>query len=201
MAILDGILNLVAPSKGKPLAVELVNDPAGLTALQFVENDAVLEKVSRILDSIEWGESVVAKLSARAEASAPASEVSGPIAVGRTLYAATCGACHQANGQGLDGLAPPLAGSDWVTGPEERLARIILHGLTGPITVNDVTYQMEMPALSVFDDEQIAGVMSYVRQEWGNQAREVSAETVQKIRETTAQRTAPWTQEELLQLP
>lgn len=201
MAILDGILNLVAPSKGKPLAVELVNDPAGLTALQFVENDAVLEKVSRILDSIEWGESVVAKLNARADASAPASEVSGPIAMGRTLYAATCGACHQANGQGLDGLAPPLAGSDWVTGPEERLARIILHGLTGPITVNDVTYQMEMPALSVFDDEQIAGVMSYIRQEWGNQAKEVSAETVKKIRETTAQRTAPWTQEELLQIP
>ncbi len=201
MAILDGILNLVAPSRGKPLKVELVNDPAGLTALQFVENDAVLEKVSKILETIEWGETVVARLNAEAAASAPASEVSGPIAAGRTLYAATCGACHQANGEGLDGLAPPLAGSDWVTGPEERLARIVLHGLTGPITVNGVTYQMEMPALSVFDDEQIAGVMSYVRQEWGNQAAEVSADSVKKIRESTAQRTAPWTQEELLQIP
>jgi mono/diheme cytochrome c family protein len=202
MVLLDSILALVAPSKGKPLEVLLMNDPAGLMALQFIDEDAVLEKISKILDSIEWGESVVAKLSAKAAAeNAPASAVDGPIAMGRTLYAATCGACHQANGAGLAGLAPPLADSEWVTGSEARLARIVLHGLTGPITVNDVTYQMEMPALAVFDDEQIAGVLSYIRQEWGNEAPAVSADTVKQIRTSTGSRTAPWTQDELLQIP
>ena len=202
MVLLDSILALVAPAKGKPLEVLLMNDPAGLMALQFIDEDSVLEKISKILESIEWGESVVAKLSAKAAAAnAPASAVDGPIAMGRTLYAATCGACHQANGAGLAGLAPPLAESEWVTGSEARLARIVLHGLTGPITVNDVTYQMEMPALAVFDDEQIAGVLSYIRQEWGNEAPAVSADTVKQIRASTGSRTAPWTQDELLQIP
>src|SRR6476646_1566108 len=63
---------------------------------------------------------------------------------GRTQFQSYCAACHQYDGQGM-GDAPPLAGSPWVTGPESRLIRIVLHGVRGPMEVNGKTYDQEMP--------------------------------------------------------
>lgn len=121
--------------------------------------------------------------------------------MGKALYEATCLACHQPHGRGQEGLAPSLVGSDWVTGSEQRLARVVLHGLRGPIKVNNQTFELDMPALGVLDDDQIAAVLTYVRREWGHAAACVEPNTIKRIREATATREDAWTEEELLKIP
>lgn len=122
--------------------------------------------------------------------------------MGKKVFDMTCIACHKADGKG-DPLAsyPPLAGSEWVTGNEERAIRIVLHGLNGPITVEGKEYNNVMAQLgNSLKDEQIANVLSYVRASWGNIAPEVSPETVAKVRAETAGRNTFWTAAELLKL-
>ena len=120
---------------------------------------------------------------------------------GKAGYEATCGACHQPHGLGQDGLAPPLLGSEWVAGPEQRLVRIVLHGVRGPIMVKKQTYELDMPALGVLDDGQIADILTYVRREWGHGFAPVEAATVKKIRQETSKREDAWSQPELLKIP
>ncbi|MDX1952106.1 MAG: c-type cytochrome [Verrucomicrobiota bacterium] len=119
---------------------------------------------------------------------------------GKELYTFTCGACHQPHGQGQEGLAPPLADSEWTTGSPERLVRIVLHGVRGPMTVRGKVYEMEMPPLNVLEDEQIASLLTYIRREWGHTASPVSVDFVKKIRDSTAQREEAWTEAELNKL-
>ena len=114
---------------------------------------------------------------------------------GKALYA-LCGACHQPNGAGLDELAPPLAGSEWVLGPTDRLIRIVLHGLSGPITVAGTTWRLEMPPLPL-PDEDLAAVLTYVRREWEHTASPVSPAEVAKVRAADKSRTKAWSAEEL----
>jgi mono/diheme cytochrome c family protein len=121
--------------------------------------------------------------------------------LGKPVYLANCATCHQPNGGGVPGAFPPLAGSEWVTGSEERIVRIVLHGLQGPIKVAGNDYNNVMAPLgAVLKDEQIANVLSYIRQEWGNSAPEVLPETVAKVRTDTAGRATYWTAEELLKI-
>jgi len=115
------------------------------------------------------------------------------IADGSRIYVANCQACHQANGQGLPGVFPPLAGSSWVTGDPAVLSRILLHGLTGPIEVLGTTYNGTMPAFGKnLSDEEIAAVAGYVRSQWGNSASRLDAAAVAKERAATAGRDSPW---------
>jgi putative membrane-bound dehydrogenase-like protein len=118
---------------------------------------------------------------------------------GKEVYALTCAACHQPSGLGLEGLAPPLADSEWAQGPAERVIRIVLQGLTGPISVNGVPYRMEMPALPTLSDTDIASVLTYVRRQpdWEHTASPVDAAMVAKVREQTKSRQVLWTAEEL----
>ncbi|MFN5961306.1 MAG: c-type cytochrome, partial [Verrucomicrobiota bacterium] len=115
-----------------------------------------------------------------------------------------CATCHQKTGAGLDPIYPPLANSVWVTGSEERLTKLVLHGLWGPIEVNGKTYDPAkgIPPMTQFaallKDEEIAAVLTYVRNSWGNQADPVKAETVKKVREATKDRSIFWSPEELL---
>jgi mono/diheme cytochrome c family protein len=102
---------------------------------------------------------------------------------------------------GQEGLAPGLVGTDWVAASPERLIRIILHGLRGPIKVKDQTYELDMPSLGVLDDEQIAAVLTYVRREWGHTYSAVTPGLVKKVREETAKREDAWTEPELLKIP
>ena len=126
-----------------------------------------------------------------------------PIALGKKLYV-TCASCHQASGLGAPGIFPPLAGSDWVTGSEERLISILLHGLKGPLTVKGVTYgAAAMPAFgkgSGYDlsDEKVAAVLTYIRQEWGNEAGLIDTSLVTEIRNRGDRK--EWTEAELLQI-
>ncbi len=94
-----------------------------------------------------------------------------------------CGACHGQNGEGGP-IAPPLAGSEWVKGPVSNLIRIQLRGLQGPITVAGKEYNMPagMAALSYQTDEQIAGVLTYVRNSFGNKAPAVKPAEVAALR-------------------
>jgi mono/diheme cytochrome c family protein len=121
--------------------------------------------------------------------------------MGKKVFDTTCIACHQANGLGVPGQYPPLAASEWVNGSEERIIRIVLHGLNGPITVEGKEYNNVMAPLGgALKDEQVANVISYVRASWGNTAPEVSPETVAKVRAETAGRNTFWTAAELLKI-
>ena len=120
---------------------------------------------------------------------------------GKTMYEITCLACHQQHGLGQPGLAPPLAGSEWVAGSEKRLVLIILHGLRGPIKVKGEIFDMDMPTLNVLDDEQIASALTYIRREWGHGYEPVTPATVKAIRAETEQREDAWTMAELLKIP
>jgi len=124
-----------------------------------------------------------------------------PAMLGKRVFNGTCITCHQATGQGVPNIYPPLAGSDWLQGSEERVIRIVLHGLNGPITVSGKDFNNAMASLgAALKDDQIANALTYVRSEWGNKAPEVKAETVARIRAETASRTAPWTAAELLKI-
>jgi cytochrome c oxidase cbb3-type subunit II len=97
-----------------------------------------------------------------------------------------CFACHQQNGEGLAGQFPPLAGSDWVLGNKEKLIKISMYGLMGEIDVNGVKYNNVMAPPGIppgsLTDEQIANVLTYIRNDWGNSASAVSVEEVATVR-------------------
>jgi mono/diheme cytochrome c family protein/glucose/arabinose dehydrogenase len=124
---------------------------------------------------------------------------------GKTLYhtSAACIACHGANGAGLPNLGPPLDSSEWVTGSEEILIKILLHGMQGPIKVagEQFTPAAAMPGLGAnpaLDDPAIAAIATYIRHEWDNRAPLVQPATVQKVRKVTKARTGrPYTEDEL----
>lgn len=117
-------------------------------------------------------------------------------AVGAQVFASRCAACHQPEGQGMARVAPPLAGSEWVLGDEERLIRVVVHGLTGPIEVNGQPFDGSMPAWGAsLTDEEIAGVLTHLRRSWGNEAPAVSVAAVEAVRGT--ERSTPWTAPEL----
>jgi mono/diheme cytochrome c family protein len=104
------------------------------------------------------------------------------MAVGKTQYL-VCAACHGQNGEGGP-IAPPLAGSEWVNGPISNLIRIQLRGLQGPISVKGTEYNMPggMAPLAYQTDEQVAGVITYIRNSFGNKASAVKAEQVAALR-------------------
>ena len=128
----------------------------------------------------------------------PQPHESPQVAKGKALYLVSCSACHQPNGQGLEGIAPPLAGTRWPSKSEDRLARIVLHGIRGPITVAGKEYNLEMPAMGFFMDQDIAAILTYIRDTWGKPSRPVTRETIGKIRALNRERSDSWTIEELL---
>ena len=116
---------------------------------------------------------------------------------GREIYSAVCAACHQPSGLGEAGKAPPLRGSPWVLGPEERLLRIVAQGLSGPIEIDGETWDLEMPAWSG-SDEELAALLTYLRREWGHGAEPIARDRVRALRAAASPRAGPWTAEELL---
>lgn len=115
----------------------------------------------------------------------------------------TCAPCHQPTGQGTPGVFPPLAGAEWVLESDPgKIIRIVLDGMQGPVEVKGQMYNNAMPPWRpTLNDEDIAHVLTYVRQAWGNNASPVTVEQVAKVRQETANRTIPWTAAELQQIP
>lgn len=119
---------------------------------------------------------------------------------GAEVYA-TCSACHQANGQGVPGAFPPLAGSEWVTGKADIPIAIVLHGLQGQITVKGQKYNGVMaPWGTTFNDDQVAAVVTYIRSQWGNKAPAVTKADVARVRAATKARKGAFTEAELKKL-
>lgn len=105
---------------------------------------------------------------------------------GKDVYERYCLSCHQADGTGVPYTYPPIARADWVNGDPELLIRMLLNGISGPFYVNGELYNEEMPAYDYLSDEEIAAVLSYIRQDFGNDADPVSAEEVVAIRQEEA---------------
>jgi mono/diheme cytochrome c family protein len=122
---------------------------------------------------------------------------------GRKVYATNCASCHQASGSGVAGQYPPLAGSEWVTGSDERLGLILLYGMSGPVTVKGQKYSgaNQMPPWASIGEQKIADVLTFIRSEWGNKASEVTAAGLKDLKSRHPGRTAPSTEEELLKIP
>lgn len=104
------------------------------------------------------------------------------LADGKKVYNMYCLACHQADGNGVPRLNPPLAGTEYVTGNKARLIDIVLYGLTEPLEINEEVYNNPMAAHAFLSDEQIANVLSYIRNNFGNKASMVTAAEVKKQR-------------------
>lgn len=125
---------------------------------------------------------------------------------GKTVYMQVCFACHQPTGLGLPGMFPPLAGSDWTAAKKpDRMIRMVLHGVTGPVTINGKPFNTPAPLMppqgSVLSDQQIADVLTYVRQTFGNGASPVMPEQVKAIRDAEQARAVMWTEGELQKIP
>jgi mono/diheme cytochrome c family protein len=130
-----------------------------------------------------------------------------PVAAGKKTFSTTCASCHQATGQGQPPAIPPLAGSEWVVGSEERLIRAVVYGIQGKITVKGTVFeQAMMPNGKVpgsgfqLSDDKIAQVLTYIRQEWGNQAGPIAAEKVTEIHNKEGDH-KPFVPDDLLKLP
>jgi mono/diheme cytochrome c family protein len=119
------------------------------------------------------------------------------------VFGTYCQVCHQSTGLGAPPQFPPLAGSEWVLAKEPgRVIRIVLNGLQGPVTVKGQAFDSNsmIPWKNDLSDEQIADVITYIRQEWGNNASSVTPEQVKAIRDKSASRSAQWFVTELLKV-
>ncbi len=123
--------------------------------------------------------------------------------LGKDYFTKRCAICHGVDGKGIGAIGPPLAGSDWVTGPTERLARIVLHGVKGEIDVLGKRWNSAMPGhshIQEFDDETAAGLLTHLHRAWGHSGRIVRPEFVAKLRAIESERSAQWTAEELMEI-
>ena len=124
--------------------------------------------------------------------------------IGKAIYAREgyCTTCHQADGQGLQASGfPPLAGTKWVTGSEERIIKVVLNGLHGPLEVNGKTFTGDVPMTpfgAILKDDEIAAVVTYVRNSFGNKASVVTPARVKQIREATKDKKGFYATEEIL---
>jgi nitrite reductase (NO-forming) len=104
------------------------------------------------------------------------------VKAGESLFAGTCATCHQPDGKGLPGVFPPLAKSDYLAQLPDKGAGIVLHGLSGKVTVNGQEYNSMMPPMTQLNDDAVANILTYVHNSWGNDGKQVSAAEVAAAR-------------------
>jgi mono/diheme cytochrome c family protein/glucose/arabinose dehydrogenase len=162
-------------------------EPKALSDL-VARGDDLGPRVVNVLAKIVWpgkaGETPIAPLTP---------EEQRRFDTGRDVYANLCQACHQPDGRGQDRVAPSLIDSPLLLATPEIPVRILLNGKEGPIGLMP-------PVGSTLTDEQVAGVLTYIRREWGHASAPVDPTTITAIRELTRGRTRPWTHDELLKL-
>lgn len=112
---------------------------------------------------------------------------------GQAVYSRTCIACHQPTGLGIPPVFPPLAGSEWIAKDASIAVRNIVNGMIGPVTVKGVTYNSMMPAVAGLSDKDIADVVTYVNNAFGNTGATVTEAEVTAIKKKYADRKTPWT--------
>ena len=123
------------------------------------------------------------KLAAKKAKSKPAASAvpAAALAAGKSLYVQNCLSCHQADGGGVDGMNPPLGKTSYVLGEKPRLIKVLLNGLKGQ-DIDGEAYHNVMPAQATLTDQQIADILTYVRNSFGNKASAVTAAEVKAVR-------------------
>jgi glucose/arabinose dehydrogenase/mono/diheme cytochrome c family protein len=180
---LDAIVatSWIGKEKGLPILAEAKKNPmdewmihAHETAVAHLKGENVRKKKEAEVASILKGEDLVL------------------FKLGKTIYSKEgyCTTCHQSNGEGLSASGfPPLAGTKWVTGNEDRAIKIVLKGLLGQIDVNGKTYPGQVPMTpfeGLLNDKEVAAVLTYVRNSFGNKASVISPEKVKIVRASVA---------------
>jgi nitrite reductase (NO-forming) len=147
------------------------------------ENKAIYS--GKELDAVYLGDRAGPNLAAVTEATKAAAAgkltLDDQIKAGQALFAGTCSVCHQANGEGLPGVFPPLAKSDFL-GDAKRIVNIVLTGLSGKVTVNGKDYNSVMPPMNQLNDDEIANILTYVLNSWGNPGGSIATDDVKKAR-------------------
>jgi mono/diheme cytochrome c family protein len=197
LAVMNGLNAGVIVTARRPLKLEA--EPAGLAKLRplfATASEAVFKKTESLFT---WpgkpgavAEVPVVPLTAAEQTR---------FEMGKVLFAGTCAACHQPHGLGLEGLSPPLVDSEWVNGSIERLGRIVINGVRGPLKVDGRRFALDMPTMGALGDENLAAILTYIRREWGHTAAPVEPATLTRIRSEIANRQDAWTEPELLKLP
>ncbi len=158
----------------------------GMVKTEGPENKAVYS--GKEVDSVYLGDKSVSAAPVKAAANASASgslTLAQQIKAGEALYNGTCSVCHQSNGAGLPNVFPPLAGSDYLNADKVRAAKVVLNGLSGKITVNGNSYDSVMPPMSQLNDDEVANILTFVMNSWGNKGGQLSADEIKSIRANT----------------
>jgi nitrite reductase (NO-forming) len=151
------------------------------------ENKAIYS--GKEVDSVYLGDKA-GSLAAVSEAAAMTASSGAPtkeqqIKAGEALFSGTCSVCHQSNGEGLPNVFPTLAKSDYLMADRERAIGVVLNGLSGKVTVNGKEFDSVMPPMSQLNIDEIANILTYVTNSWGNSGPAITAGEVAKVRALT----------------
>ena len=148
------------------------------------ENKAIYS--GKELDSVYLGDRAQPNLGAVATAAKAAASGTltqqEQVEAGKALFMGTCSVCHQANGEGLAGVFPPLAKSDYFAKDVKLAIAAVLRGLSGKVTVNGKEYNSVMPPMNQLNDDEVANILTYVLNTWGNPGGRITADEVKKVR-------------------
>ena len=177
----------------EPRRLVLAREPGGWSALEATPAFNLSVRATAVHHHLDWPGKPEPDPAPR-----PLTEQEQALfAKGEHVFATICAACHGPEGRGTTGQVPPLVGSARVVGPPNRLARILLHGLEGPLEHGGQTYSGMMPPAPLANDEEFAGVMTYIRRSWGHEADPVDPSLIAEVRAAEEGRMMTWTIDEL----
>jgi len=159
----------------------------GILKVEGPENLAIYS--GKEVDSVYLGDKVASLAPVQTAATSAAAgtlSLEEQVDAGRALYTGTCSVCHQDSGAGMPGVFPPLAKSDYLAAhDDERIIRIVLNGLTGPVKVNGQDYDSVMPPMSQLTDDEVANILTFVRNSWDNGGGRIAKDKVAEVRAAT----------------
>ncbi len=159
----------------------------GILKVDGPENLAIYS--GKEVDSVYIGDKVASLASVQTAATSAAAgtlSLEEQVNAGKALYTGTCSVCHQDSGAGMPGVFPPLAKSDYLAGhSNEEIIKVVLSGLNGPLKVNGQDYNSVMPPMSQLTDDEVANILTYVKNSWDNAGCRISKDDVTKVRAAT----------------
>ena len=158
----------------------------GMLKIDGPENKAIYS--GKEVDHVYLGDKVADAKSIGEAAQASASgklTLEQQVKAGETLFNGTCSVCHQSDGAGVANVFPPLAKSDYLNADPNRTIGVVLNGLNGAVTVNGQNYNSVMPPMSQLNDDEIANILTYTMNSWGNKGGHITAKQVAQVRQST----------------
>lgn len=190
IAILDG---LAVHSRAKPKKIYFGAEPEGLAQLR--QDEKLAGRIAKVGQMLTWPSQPGYVAPPYVPPLTP--EEQGRYEAGHKLFVSTCAACHQPTGLGAGGVAPPLVDSEWVLGSEQKLIRIVLNGVQGPIKAAGTSFDSTMPSWATLSDEQLAGILTYIRRDWEQGGTAIQPAAIKAIRAAAAKHEGAWTEAEL----